>query len=76
MGTEQIAGLVLAVTQRIPGVEVAMAQGVDEAIARFPVVLDMLGNEQVSKMDGGNRENATCAIGMFPGAVQLLDLFT
>ena len=50
----------LAVTQRIPGVELAMAQGVDEAIGRFPAVLDMLGNEQVSAMDGCARETAVC----------------
>lgn len=62
VGTEQIAGLVLAATQRIPGIEVAMATGVDEAISRFPAVLDMLGNEQVSRMDGCNRENLSVCV--------------
>jgi hypothetical protein len=45
-----------------------MAKGVDEAIGRFPVVLDMLGDERVSTMDGCNRENAACAISDLPGA--------
>jgi hypothetical protein len=52
VGTEQIAGLVLEVTRRIPGLEVAMAQAVDESIASFPTLLDRLGAEQVSQMDG------------------------
>ena len=54
VGTEQIAGLVLELTKRIPGLEVAMAQAVDEAIGRFPTVLDLLGAERVSTMGGCN----------------------
>ena len=38
VGTEKIAALVLQLTQRVPGVEVAMANAVDEAIGRFPQV--------------------------------------
>ena len=45
-----------------------MAQGVDEAIRRFPTVLDDLGNEQVSRMDGCNR---TVILALAAGAASM-----
>ena len=61
VGEKQIAGLVLQLTQRVFGIEVAMSTAVDEAIGRFPYVLDMLGDQQVSVMDGCNLVDALVA---------------
>ena len=52
VGAEEIAELVLEVTKRIPGLEVAVAEAVDDAVGAFPAAMDALGSAEVSAMDG------------------------